>query len=119
MTITFKYVTKPVTNAGPLGIVNQIEHPGLMVGTDCANPDDVEEGLFNWHFRLEGVPDLDIFPKQLDGPAPAYGIWFNPSLTSTRESNKCNELNNWPMNAVQSQAEDETYTNSVYRNRVK
>jgi len=112
MSITFKFVSGNTAN-GPLGILNNPQHADLMVGTDCENPDVLDES-FNWHFRVEGVPASDIYPRQLDGPSETYGTWFNPSLTSERDDDKCNMLGNWPMHVVQSPGSGSTYIWDIY-----
>lgn len=100
MAITFKFVTGNEA-PGPLGVLAIAEYPNLMVGTDCDTPADVKI-LSNWHFRVENVPEVDVFPRYLYGPAPAYGTWYNPSATSQRADFKCNDDFNWPMHVVQS-----------------
>jgi murein DD-endopeptidase MepM/ murein hydrolase activator NlpD len=114
MTITFKFVTNVVADDDdPLGILNQTEDSNLMVGTDCSSPDTLNEP-FNWHFRIEGVTEADVYPRQLDGPSETYGTWFNPGLTSDRDDDKCNQIQNWPMHVVQSSGPGNTYNWDIY-----
>lgn len=111
MAITFKFVTGNEA-PGPLGVLAIAEYPNLMVGTDCDTP-AVVKVLSNWHFRVENVPEADMFPRYLYGPAPAYGTWYNPSATSQRTDYKCNEDLNWPMHVVQSSGAN-GYTWDIY-----
>jgi len=105
MALTFKFVTGNTDIDTPLGMLNIDQHENLMVGSDCQDPANVDVG-FNWHFRVEGLTDPDVYPRRLDGPIETYGTWFNPSLTSGREDPKCDDDNHWPMNAVQTQNGD-------------
>ena len=113
MAISFKFVAGNTDIDTPLGILNQDEHDDLMVGTDCENPASLDEP-FNWHFRVEGLTDPDVYPRRLDGPIETYGTWFNPSLTSGREDDKCDNDNHWPMHVVQSSGPNNTYIWDIY-----
>jgi hypothetical protein len=118
MSVSFKYVTKPVPpepgeRTPPLGLFSEAEYSEFFVGTDCAHP-NIADVAFNWHFRIEGLSDPEIFPRQLDGTAPAYGTWFNPSALSNQYSNHCNAIHNWPMHVVQTENPPGVYNWDIF-----
>lgn len=96
--------------------IGQETSSSIMVGQNCGDPTDLSglssPSFYNWHFRIEGITDEYLYPRELVDPT-TNGRWFNPARDSQRSDDKCNNNSNWPMHVVQTPMNG-TYTWDLY-----